>query len=129
MRTALFLACSLPLLAGACQSTHEYWDAPGPEASDGAGETDDDAGEADAPVGAATCSEVLTCMQACADMTCVDACGLTVCPANIDEVEALMACVERDCVTQCADFSDPACTTCVTSACSTEGFACFGASC
>jgi hypothetical protein len=138
MRIALFFALSFALFAAGCQSTHEYFDAPADEtagetdAADvdpDAGEVDPDATEADAPVGTETCSAVLTCMQACPDLTCVDACRATVCPANADELDALMVCVERDCATPCADFSDPACTTCVTSACGTEGFACFGAAC
>lgn len=138
MRTALFLACPFAMFAAGCQSTHEYWDVPPEEtageaeagdADEDAAEADDDAAEADAPVGTASCSAVLTCMQACPDTSCVDTCQTTVCPANADELDALMVCVERDCTTQCADFSDPACETCVTTSCATEGFACFGASC
>ncbi|MBI5488829.1 MAG: hypothetical protein HY905_15960 [Deltaproteobacteria bacterium] len=136
MRTALFAACSLALLPG-CESTHEYFDIGAAEADAvaeagdaEAGETDEDAAETDdAPVGTEPCSAVLTCMQACSDTPCVDACQATVCPANADELGALMSCVERECATECADFSDPACTPCVTGACLAEGSTCYAATC
>jgi hypothetical protein len=113
VRPALAALLALGLAAGGgCESTHEYFDvAP------------------DSDAGTATCAEVLTCMQGCADRPCVDACAGTICPASTTTVDALMTCVDGHCATECANFADAACTTCVTGACMTEATACYSATC
>ena len=142
-RTALLLALAALALgpSAACESEHTYYDVEEDEAgadeADAAGETGDEDGETpdetadgeeDAPVDVGpplSCSEVLTCLQGCGtDDACVTDCRSRVCPEHATMLETLMACVDANCATQCADRSSTDCLSCAASSCGADGMAC-----
>ena len=106
-----------------CESEHTYYDVEG-ETSDAPDDAPDDSGP---PL---SCPEVLTCLQGCGtDDACVTACRTRVCAANTTVLDALMNCIDTYCATECVDRSSTDCQNCGTSSCSTEGLACYTATC
>ncbi len=118
-----------------CESCPADCGTCGPSCGDG--DCDPAFGEActtcpsDCECGDQTCSQVMGCLQNCAnDPACVDGCFQTGCAEAQNQAQALYQCVLTNCSTECGqDLGSQACQMCAATSCSTEATACYNGGC
>ncbi len=87
-------------------------------------------------VGTAKCTDTLSCVSACPQLSfdqnappCIQKCMVDSCPGASAALFPLLECIGSSCATQCATSGSSTCTSCVASNCASQYVACSSATC